>query len=613
MTDINQPVNVSKIRTFKILAVLFPFVALLLLEMLLRLGGYGHDTNLFVKYEKDNHFMQMNRYASERFFSDTINATQGSNEIFAINKTPGTFRIFVLGESTTIGYPYFHNGSFHRWLQFRLMQMYPNKNFEIVNTSLTAVNSYTVLDFGREIIDFQPDAVMIYTGHNEYYGALGIGSTSNVGNNRFLVETLLKVRELKLVQLLDNVLKKIFKRSVSNSIDTRENLMKRMVARQKIAFGSKDYQAGINQFDKNISELCQLLNKKQIPVFLSTVVSNEKDLPPFISDNNRQASAAHYFETGQKFYANGKFENAKASFDKAKELDELRFRAPEAINVCIKKIAATFPNVHLVDTKKLFEQYSPHGIIGSETILEHVHPNLFGYAIMSEAFYEALQQQHFITDKPQKVFTLSELKKEMPITRMDSLLGEYQIVRLKSGWPFNQHTPNTFRLGANMEDTLANEVCLGRTSWKDAMADIFKYAQKTKNNEYLLKVVEAMTLEYPESEQFCGLAASLNAASHHYEMAALYYKKLNRIKPNYLIIPQVIKLYLRCGEPEKALSNVLYLVPAQQAKVKNIIDHIIADKHTLRSVPDDKQANDRIIANYKRLGLSDSLVNENMK
>ena len=147
----SKPLSPEKLRLFKWLAILFPLVLIVLLELILRVFGYGYDTSLFVKYPPDPNYMVMNHYASDKFFPDTAYATTGNQEIFAINKAPNTIRIFVLGESTTIGFPFRPNGSFHRWLQYRLSHMYPNKNFEIVNLSLTAVNSYTVLDFGRQL------------------------------------------------------------------------------------------------------------------------------------------------------------------------------------------------------------------------------------------------------------------------------------------------------------------------------------------------------------------------------------------------------------------------------------------------------------------------------
>lgn len=604
MTDKEKAPKGKKLLLFKALAILFPFVLLVILEFVLRLCNYGHNTDLFVKYPKDDRFMQMNYYASDKFFSDTTNATKGNSELFAINKAPNTFRIFVLGESTTIGYPYFHNGSFHRWLQFRLMQMYPDRNFEIINLSLTAVNSYTVLDFGRQLAKYQPDAIMIYTGHNEYYGALGVGSTSYVGSNHFLVETLLKLRGLKLVQLFNNSIKKIAGVLSSKKIDDRETLMKRMAAKQELPYGSKEYQAGIDQFDRNMNELCSLFNDEKIPVFLSTVVSNEKDLAPFISNGTGSNSAAYFYKAGQDAYAKANYITAKQDFDKAKELDELRFRAPEQINTIIKKLTTEYPFVHLVDTKALFEQYSPHGIIGSETILEHVHPNVYGYAIMSEAFYQAFQQQHLITDSAQKAISFDELRKEMPITRMDSLSGQYQVMMLKTGWPFNQPIPKTFRLSPDLEDTIAGRVSLGHEEWRVAMGEVFEHDKKTDNKQGALRVMEAMALEYPQNEQFCGYAANLNAILEHYDMAAFYYKKLNTIAPADQIPQIVLQMYLRAGEPEKALNLVKDLQQGVQAQAGTLITQIISDKQTLKKDPGNQQASARIATNLKLLGVN---------
>src|ERR1700761_7723722 len=139
-------VNRRRIWAFRGIAILLPLLFLAGVEGILRLCGYGRDTHLFVRYPDDPRYWVMNKYASERYFSDTVNETRGTIEPFAVEKPEHTFRVFVLGESTTAGYPYFHNGAFHRWLKFRLMHDHPDWHFEIVNCSLTAVNSYTVLD-----------------------------------------------------------------------------------------------------------------------------------------------------------------------------------------------------------------------------------------------------------------------------------------------------------------------------------------------------------------------------------------------------------------------------------------------------------------------------------
>jgi tetratricopeptide (TPR) repeat protein len=606
MTTVNaKSPKGKKLLLFKVLAALFPFVLLVLLEFVLRFFHYGHNTDLFIKDPYDDHYMVMNKYASDKFFSDTANATKGNSELFQIDKAPNTFRIFVLGESTTIGYPYFHNGSFHRWLQYRLSRMYPDKNFEVINLSLTAVNSYTVLDFGKQLAQYQPDAVLIYTGHNEYYGALGVGSTSYIGSNRFLVQTLLKLRTLKVVQLFNNCIKKVSGVFASHKTADRETLMQRMASRQHIQLNSADYQAGVNQYDKNMTELCHLLNDEKIPTFLSTVVSNQKDQPPFISEGAGPNSAMGFYKAGQQAFAKADYLTAKQDFDKAKELDELRFRAPEAINTIIRKLATEFPEVHLVDTKKEFEQYSPHGIVGNETILEHLHPNLHGYSIMSDAFFQAIQSQHLITDTAETQLSYEQLVKEMPITKMDSLVGLIQITSLKTGWPFNQPIPADFKPDTSISGELAARIESAQVTWPAGMNQLFNYYKNSNDKQGALKIMKALCLEYPTEKQFFGNAANIDAILNNYDEAAFYYKKLYELEPNDQLAISIFQLYLRADEPNKALSCIKNLPQAQQDQALNILTQIINDKTILAKQPHDAQATAHLVTNYKLLGVDD--------
>ena len=196
---------------FKVIGVILPFLFIFLIEVLLRIVGYGYNTDLFMEYPGDKNFLVFNPDASRKYFTNQDLATRGNTELFKKEKDPKTLRIFILGESTTIGYPYFHNGSFHRWIQYRLMNTFPDKKFEIINLSLTAVNSYTVLGFAKNLSQYKPDAVLIYSGHNEYYGTLGVASTENIGNDPRLINLVLQLRELRLIQLMTDRIFQDFK------------------------------------------------------------------------------------------------------------------------------------------------------------------------------------------------------------------------------------------------------------------------------------------------------------------------------------------------------------------------------------------------------------------
>lgn len=608
MKDI--PLSKKKLRWFKAMALVTPVVVLILFELILRVSGYGHNTDLFIRYPDDQSYWVMNKYASERYFSDTANATKGNIEPFKVDKGSNTFRIFVLGESTTAGYPYLHNGSFHRWLQYRLMHMYPGINLEVINVSLTAVNSYTVLDFGKQVIDFQPDAVLIYTGHNEYYGALGVGSTSNIANNRTLVEMVLALRRSRVVQLIENCFRNI-KGAANKTIDQRENLMKRMAASQEISYGSREYDTGIRQFQTNMDELCRLLQGRSIPVFLSTLVSNEKDQHPFISNGKVSANAEAAFKKGSLLYASQDYPAAKKQFVKAKELDLLRFRGPDTINRIITALSAKYNNVHLVDARKIFEVHSPHQILGTETLLEHVHPNLYGYALLSDAFYQSIQQSKLIKATAGPEMSFEDLLRRMPVTTIDSLYGAYTIMMLKSGWPFNEPISTGFKRGNSLDEQLAGALAVNRISWTDAINKLFQYSMKSNDKKTALKAVEAVLLESPRNITYKVYAARLSFDLGNFQDATFYFKMAYDQEPSFENARNMYLVYLKTDQPEKSMAYIQegmqlhpqdVSLPVMLATVKDIMKI----KSKLAQSPGDHTLKEKIAIDFQSIGIDDA-------
>jgi hypothetical protein len=56
-----------------------------------------------------------------------------------------------------------------------------------VNLAMPAINSFSLLDMTPEALAQKPDALIIYCGHNEFYGALGAGSTESLGRWRGVI------------------------------------------------------------------------------------------------------------------------------------------------------------------------------------------------------------------------------------------------------------------------------------------------------------------------------------------------------------------------------------------------------------------------------------------
>lgn len=612
-----QQPSKKRILLFKLIGiVVIPLLLLFVLEMGLRLFGYGHNLNLFVEFKDNKDYLIFNPDASKRYFTNEDIATTGNTELFKKKKDSNTLRIFVLGESTTIGYPYFHNGSFHRWLQYRLTRMYPDKNFEIINLSLTAVNSYTVLGFAKEVVNYEPDAVLVYTGHNEYYGALGAGSTQTMGSNPKVVSMILALRELKIAQLIANVYEGTKSLFGNNKISGGGSRMQLMVANQEIAYHSDVYEKGVVQFKTNMEQLMELFSSRHIPLFVSNLVSNEKSLKPFISlkpdsikvpafksnfdagvkafNNKDFAAAGTYFNKadeaygsnslckyylGQIAYQQGDYIKAKNYLAAAKDLDGLRFRAPEEFNRVIAELCAKYPDTQLVDTRAAFEANADHHIIGDDLTVDHVHPNIKGYAIMSDAFYEVIKRSHVIS-QPANEITYQQLLKLMPDDEIDSLAGTYRILNLKKHWPYNDpHSEDSVKI-VTPAQTLAFDVTFKKLDWNNAMNQLYQYYT---NNNQLLKarnVLENMSLEYPQETDIYQKLAMLNGALNDNEGTIFYFTKTFNLSPSFENARYIFVNYLKMDKPAEAMPYIDYAIQNNSstynlAPVKSFAEQII--------------------------------------
>ncbi|MDB4924026.1 tetratricopeptide repeat protein [Mucilaginibacter sp.] len=644
--------QVSKNRTllFKVIGILLPFLLLFFIEILLRVFNYGYNLSLFIEDKNDKNYLVFNPDASKKYFLNQVIATTGNRELFKKTKDPNTTRIFVLGESTTIGYPYFHNGSFHRWLQYRLMHTFPDRNFEIINISLTAVNSYTVLGFAKEVVNYEPDAVLIYTGHNEYYGALGVGSTENIGGNPLLVKAILNLRQLRLVQLITRVYSSITGAPAIPKGELKETLMKRMVANQQIPYKSALYNRGVDQFRTNMDQTLQTLNEHRVPVFISNLVSNEKDLKPFVSiaatganhsafnnayqqgvnafNHNDMRAALKYFNAANLVYANhalcnyyigqilfnqGDYNAAKTYFDKAKDLDALRFRAPQQINDIITGLSKKHPYTHLVNTKAEFEANSDHHIIGDGLILEHVHPNLAGYALMSDAFYESLKKEHFIAVNKESEISFKQLLHDMPITKIDSLTGVYKMANLKSSWPFTTVTVKPGYKVDSPEAQLAYGVTFKSMSWADAMDQLYNYYINNKDIANAKKVVEALILETPNEDALYEKAANLSGAIKDYSDAAANFSISFNRSPGFDKARNLFVLYLKLDKPLQAVPYLDYAIKNNTssfnlAPVMQYVNDIIQLKKVYENDTTNISVINKIAGTYAKMGNKDGAV-----
>jgi len=349
---------------------------------------------------------------------------------------------------------------------------------------MAAVTSYVLLDFADEIIAQQPDAVIIYTGHNEYLGIGGVGSTLAAAGSPALARGIAQLRRLHLYRALERGLSSFG--SGADVTDRRDGtLMSRVVAERSIPLGSRLYEAGLDQFQGNLTRLLAKYQAAGIPVFIGTLASNERDQPPFASSASSTDGAQARFDSARALEAAGDYPGARAEYLAAKDRDELRFRAPEPFNDLIRTVA-TATGATVVDVQGALAAASTHGIIGGELMLEHVHPNIEGYFRLASAYVPALVQW---LGPPTVVVDDDAARGEIPATEVDRLHGEYRVAMLRNDWPFvAERRATTLPPPANPIEAIAQSWFAGRLSWMEAMNEAFKYYQQQGNRSEAARV-----------------------------------------------------------------------------------------------------------------------------
>jgi hypothetical protein len=321
-------------KWFYILLIIIPLLFFILLEAGLRIFNYGNDDRIWVDISQDMQIL--NPEIGCRYFFTTKNLPFSVESFIYKEKKGNSFRVFVVGASSAAGYPYLSSASFSKFIRKKLEILYPEKVIEVANFSMSAINSYTIRDLMPELLQKQPDLILIYLGHNEYYGALGVGSLESLGSSRFIVNTTLWLNKFKTIELLRNTVKAISELFSSKSEITGGTMMAQLAKDKLIEYNSDIYWNGINQFEGNFRDILSMCKEANVPVIASTVASNLKDQKPFVSVNDSEYPPADqiFFHAGSELQA-GEIDSAKGLFIYAKELDALRFRAPEEINKTI--------------------------------------------------------------------------------------------------------------------------------------------------------------------------------------------------------------------------------------------------------------------------------------
>ncbi|RNC85839.1 MAG: hypothetical protein ED557_03425 [Balneola sp.] len=540
------PLSAKKKALFYTITFSIPVLFFLIIEIVLRSINYLGDTDLF--YDPgvgSEEYLMPNPNFAARYFFYTKTIPNPSIDAFLEEKPENGFRVFAMGGSSAAGYPYGFNGTYSRVVQDVLTDAMPDKHVEVVNVGISAISSYTLFDQVDEIIAQQPDAIMIYAGHNEFYGALGVGSNENLGAFPGFVRFYLKLQRFKTFMLLRTVIVDsgiwFSEKFSGEKIDQSATLMERIVDSRSIELESPQYELAMGQFESNLDAIISRFQRKGIPVFLGSVASNLKDHSPFVSvEDGEQLPAQQVFNEADSAYENRDFEQALEKFTLAKDLDGLKFRAPSRINEIIAEKADESESVIYVPAHEELVRYTRDGIIGFDLMLEHLHPNQQGYFIIGRSFSETILDYYEL--EPAR--GLNSYKDLMYLSEFDNRVAWHRIETLKQGFPFvlegNQDLYQRDYKPLGVADSLAFYTVHANLRWDEGKVKLAEFYTSTRQNDKALREYYGLIRNQPWNESPYIFAARILLDQNNFGGAEPLLTKAYEINPNDAFVTKML-------------------------------------------------------------------------
>jgi tetratricopeptide (TPR) repeat protein len=388
--------------------------------------GFSGRSPLFVEVRQGDGSVVMERSPAK--------AALFNPQQFPRQKPPGAVRIFCVGGSTTYGRPYDDSTSFCGWLRELLASAAPGRRFEVINAGGISYASYRVALLMEELIRYEPDLFIVYSGHNEFlerrtYPQIistprtvrGLGAVASRTRIWTALESVLADRRpdpespaagdadvlgAEVVTLLDE--------AVGPDAYSRDDRLREQVLRH---------------YRFNLARMVDIAGSADAGVVLVTPASNLRHTTPFKSEHgptfapDKQARweellgqgialyrqgdpvtaaarfggaveldprhAAAQYLLGQALYVVGRFDESRSALERARDEDICPLRALGPMAGIVREVAQE-RDAALVDFEQLVESRSEHGIPGNTHFLDHVHPTIETNRMLALAILDRL-------------------------------------------------------------------------------------------------------------------------------------------------------------------------------------------------------------------------------
>ncbi|MEZ6122898.1 MAG: hypothetical protein R3C49_06940 [Planctomycetaceae bacterium] len=349
------------------------------------------------------------------------------------------FRIFVLGGSTVQGRPFSAETSFCQWLQLFLQNRDSSRNYRCVNCGGISYASDRLTHVLNEVLQYQPDLIVLATGHNEFledrtYAAVREKSTAR----KWLEQAAGASRTVLVVRRLCGFAPRIEPdhetQTPAEDVETRLDDAAGYASYHR----DPEWQQQVRQqFQKSLTGMIHQCGNVGVPLVLVKLGSNLRDCPPFKSelpaamsaeqqqqwqavfdratstqDQNPQQAlelyqqavqidpdhALTHFRMAECLEVMSDEKRSLAEYIAARDLDVCPLRMSSSLQETLTMVA-TEQKVSLVDGEAAVQRLSEslHNIVtGYDTYLDHVHPTIAGHQAIAAELVRHLAEGGFL-------------------------------------------------------------------------------------------------------------------------------------------------------------------------------------------------------------------------
>lgn len=293
---------------------------------------------------------------------------------FSMPKKDDCFRIVMLGGS---------NVNYMHWSLLNMVKRLQSRTdgkrqIEVINCGGHAYGSKRLRLVAKETLGYDPDLVLIYSGHNEFeeliHEKLTNIKTIPLQKVAYSLAMLRTVRDFVTTIQLALLSPESLRETLPPEVD---------VSTETYKFSQDEISKHMAYYHENLSAIISDYQSNNIPVLISTVASNYRD--PEI-----HPSQSDIYDEIQSLYAQEDYE-AALQLSRETIQTSARHQASDTENAIIRELAGEY-GLPLIEGELLIMEAEPNGIPGETLFGDACHLTVEGQIIVLAAFEEEIMR-----------------------------------------------------------------------------------------------------------------------------------------------------------------------------------------------------------------------------